>query len=107
MSPTWILDQLLKEWPVIKQAPLTLVVIFLLAFGLAYLFCRWLYQDAIKRKDDLIADLGKKLEGQDALVGYGDAKQLRDEAPPAPASPANLRFLKPKVISVFQNKDNV
>jgi hypothetical protein len=123
MSPTWILDQLLKEWPVIKQAPLTLVVIFLLAFGLAYLFCRWLYQDAIKRKDDLIADLGKKLKGLDALVGFGDAKQLRDEtvgrvrenkkAAPSgptdeapPASPANLRFLKPKVIPVFQNRDN-
>ena len=99
----------------IKQAPLTLVVIFLLAFGLAYLFCRWLYQDAIKRKDDLIADLGKKLKGQDALVGYRDAKQLRDEtvAPSGPtdeappASSANLRFLRPKVIPVFQNKDNV
>ena len=81
--PTWILDQFLKEWPVIKQAPLTLVFIMLLSFGLAFLFLRWLYQDVIKRKDDLIADLGKKPKqgGPDeAIKEYEqNTKQLRDD----------------------------
>jgi hypothetical protein len=59
--PTWILDIFIKEWAVIKQAPVTFIALSVLAFGLAFLLARWLYQDGLTRKNDLIADLRQKL----------------------------------------------
>src|SRR5712691_3031665 len=89
--PTWILDQFIKEWAVIKQAPITFATLFLLALGLAFLIARWLYKEALSRKDDLIEDLRKKppvptdntnkeSEQSTRLLKDGNARLLREKA---------------------------
>src|SRR5689334_12156137 len=81
MSPTWILDQLVKEWAVIKQAPLSFLIAFFLSNVLLYLFHRWIYREQFKHKDDLIASYREKL----ALLGDKEAasklKQKEDATP--------------------------
>ena len=67
MTPFSLLDQLKKEWPVIKQAPrLSLRALLRLQwFGVLY---HWLYKDSINRKNDYIKTLEdevKNLQGRE------------------------------------------
>jgi hypothetical protein len=57
----WPLEQLLKEWDVIKQAPLSFIIIFLLCMALAYFFMRYMYGETLSRKDELIAVYKERL----------------------------------------------
>ena len=57
----WLLEQLTKGWPLIKQAPLLFFIIFAISLALAFLLVRWLYRDHLARKDEIISDLQKKL----------------------------------------------
>jgi hypothetical protein len=58
---TWILDYLLKEWAVIKQAPYSFFAIIILCFVLAFLLARWFYRETLSNKNELIAELEKRL----------------------------------------------
>jgi hypothetical protein len=88
----WPLEQLLKEWDVIKQAPLTFILAFILLLVLAYVFMRWLYQDNLARKDELIASLKERLglepadkaKPKPAEVGAQPAKTAKSEVQPEP-----------------------
>lgn len=60
----WPLDELVKEWPMIKQAPLSFAIVCVLALLLAFLFSKYLYQERLKHKDDLLGSLQKKLDLQ-------------------------------------------
>jgi hypothetical protein len=57
----WPLEQLVKEWAVIKQAPLSFFIVLFLCMALAFFVVRWIYRDHIARKDDIISDLQKKI----------------------------------------------
>lgn len=57
----WPLEQLLKELDVIKQAPISFFIVLVLCVALAYCLMRWMYKDALSRKDELIAVYREKL----------------------------------------------
>ncbi|MDX6528957.1 MAG: hypothetical protein QOH41_1247 [Blastocatellia bacterium] len=58
---TWLIDQLAKEWAVIKQAPLSFVIISTLAVVLAFTLVKYIFQERLRHKDDLINSLERKL----------------------------------------------
>jgi hypothetical protein len=81
MSPTWILDQIAKEWEVIKQIPISFTFICVLSFVLTYLLNKWLYREQFKQRDDLITAYREKL----ALLGDKEAAsklKQKEEATP-------------------------
>src|SRR5882672_7293992 len=59
---SWLIDQLAKEWAVIKQAPLSFVIILILSLTLAFLFMKYLFGESLRNKNELIASLRGKLE---------------------------------------------
>jgi hypothetical protein len=57
----WPLEQLLKEWDVIKQAPLSFFIVLALCMMLAYFFMRYMYKEALSQKDDVIGTYKERL----------------------------------------------
>jgi hypothetical protein len=57
----WLLEQLAKEWAVIKQAPISFAIVCLLFLLLAFLAARWMYQERITNRDDLIGYYREKM----------------------------------------------
>lgn len=57
----WLIEQLLKEWAVIKQAPLSFLIMLVLCLLLAYLLLKYIYGERLEHKDDIIESLNAKL----------------------------------------------
>lgn len=58
----WPIEQLAKEWAVIKQAPLSFVLVFLLCLVVAFFVLKYFYDESIRHKNELIASLQARLE---------------------------------------------
>jgi hypothetical protein len=50
----WFLEQLAKEWAVIKQAPLSFLIICGLCLLASFFFVRWVYHERLQAKDDML-----------------------------------------------------
>ena len=57
----WLVDQLAKEWAVIKQAPLSFVIVFALSLISAFLVMKYFYSESLQHKYELIASLRENL----------------------------------------------
>jgi hypothetical protein len=67
MDASWIIDQLAKEWGVIKAAPVSFGLALVLVSVLIYLLFRHWYKDTLERKDTVIASLEKVISTKPLL----------------------------------------
>lgn len=78
---TWLLDQLAKEWAVIKQAPLSFAIISALAFLLAFVLNRLLFKERLSQKDELLEGHKEKQSLKDGKIQEHEQtiNRLREE----------------------------
>lgn len=57
----WLLEQLAKEGAVIKQAPLSFVIVWVLGLIVLYFIMEYIYRQRLAGKDDLISSYREKL----------------------------------------------
>ena len=57
----WLIDQLAKEWAVIKQTPIAFIFVCVLSLLIAFFFVRWMYKERLDARDDLIGYYREKL----------------------------------------------
>jgi hypothetical protein len=75
-----LLDELRREWPVIKQAPLLFIFTLLTISGIVLVSIHHLYKANLDRKNDLIKTLQDRLANRTSLPASG-ATQVIAEPP--------------------------
>lgn len=55
MQPSWLIDHLYKEGAVIKGAPMSFIIIFIICLILAYLVARMMYKERLDTAKDLVS----------------------------------------------------
>src|SRR5687768_11593011 len=72
MPLNWLLDKLLKEWPMISQAPFTFLLVsalsLLIAFSLATALVYFLFRVRLSSQDAIIGMLREKRQGSPEVL---------------------------------------
>ena len=97
-----IIEVVQKEWPMIKQAPLTffstLFILFCISLGLSWLGVDWRYSGIIQNKDSVIESKNERIEKLEGLIASEKATSSQ-----VPLKKQNVGDLN----KVFQNNEAV
>jgi hypothetical protein len=58
---TWLLEQLAKEWAVVKNAPISFAIIVILSLAFGYILVRYIYKERLESKDEMLDYYREKL----------------------------------------------
>ncbi len=95
---TRVLQQFANEWTLISQAPLTLIVVCLLALLLAYAVVRWQTQKKLREADTLIGSYRSRLH---LNPSDGSALPYEDQVSKLTAENEHLRAKLRPILEVF------
>jgi hypothetical protein len=84
MPWNWFLERVAKEWPMIKAAPLTFILVFIVLATAIFIVVRWLFRERLQHKDDLIASYREKLSLSPSHKDDSSVASLEESFPKTP-----------------------